>query len=86
MSTPLNDTLTRQAGGGVRSAPWRALLLSAAGASTLGLLGAAGLAPLLASIGIGTLAQGAFAQWLAAFGGSVIANWTGDLVLWAAAS
>lgn len=83
MDAPTNDELSRQARDGVRRVPWRSVALSAAGASAIGLLGAAGLAPLLASVGVGTLSQGAFAQWLMAFGGSVVANWTGELAVWA---
>lgn len=48
------------------------------------MLGAAGLAPLLAAVGAGTLAQDTLAQWLVSMGGNMLAGWVGDLALWAA--
>jgi hypothetical protein len=53
--SPPSIELTEQARAGVRRIPWRHIAIGAAGASAIGLLGAVGLAPLLAALGVGTL-------------------------------
>ena len=78
------DNLTAQARAGVRRFPWRSLAIGAAGASAVGLLGAAGLAPLLLAVVGKPLAEGTLAAWLGDFGGNALAGWAGDLALWAA--
>ncbi|NCC36476.1 MAG: hypothetical protein EOM24_31360 [Chloroflexia bacterium] len=65
---PADDPLTTQARAGLRRTRWPALLAGAGGAATLGLLGAAGLAPLLAGLGVGTLATGPVMAWLTGMG------------------
>ncbi|MCG8353004.1 MAG: tetratricopeptide repeat protein [Chloroflexales bacterium] len=84
MTYDTTDQLTDQARAGVRRAAWRSVALRASRASTIGLLGAAGLAPLLAAVSAGTLTQCALAQWLVSMGGNALAGWAGDLALWAA--
>jgi len=84
MSPDSQEQLTQQAREGVRRVPWRAVATGALGASAIALLGAAGLAPLLAAVTLGTLPQAALAQWLASIGGNTLAGWAGDLALWAA--
>lgn len=84
MSSPGADELTRQAAAGVRGAAWPTLLAGAVGASVLGLLGAAGLAPLLAAVAGQRLAEGVLVQWLTSLGGNALASWASDLSLWAA--
>lgn len=64
---------------GVRRARWPALLAGAGGAVTVGLLGAAGLAPLLAGLGVGTLAAGPVVEWLTSMGLKASAIWLGSL-------
>jgi len=73
--------LTEQARAGIRRVSWPAVAVGATGASMIGLVAAAGLAPLLASIGLGTLSQGVLTQWLLGLGGNVLAGWVGDLTL-----
>ncbi|NCC36199.1 MAG: hypothetical protein EOM24_29935 [Chloroflexia bacterium] len=72
---PADDLLTTQARAGLRRIHWPALLAGAGGAATLGLLGAAGLAPLLASLGVGTLATGPVVAWLTGMGMNALAGW-----------
>ena len=84
MSPDSQEQLTQQAREGVRRVPWRAVATGALGASAIALLGAAGLAPLLAAVTLGTIPQAALAQWLASIGGNTLAGWAGDLALWAA--
>jgi len=64
---------------GVRRARWPALLAGAGGAVSVGLLGAAGLAPLLAGLGVGTLAAGPTVAWLTSMGMNALAGWLGNL-------
>ncbi len=45
----------------------------------MGLLGAAGLAPLLAGLGVGTLAAGPTVAWLTNMGMNALAGWLGNL-------
>ncbi|GAB4442820.1 MAG: hypothetical protein OHK0015_41950 [Chloroflexi bacterium OHK40] len=80
----MNERLTREARAGVRRFPWRSIAIGAAGASAVGLLGAAGLAPLLLAVVGRQLAEGTLAAWLGAIGGNALAGWAGDLALWAA--
>ncbi|WP_165360813.1 FxSxx-COOH system tetratricopeptide repeat protein, partial [Candidatus Chloroploca sp. Khr17] len=76
---PADDPLTIQARAGLRRTRWPALLAGAGGAATLGLLGAAGLAPLLAGLGVGTLATGPVVAWLTGMGMNALAGWIGNL-------
>ncbi|MBP1468985.1 tetratricopeptide repeat protein, partial [Candidatus Chloroploca sp. M-50] len=76
---PADDPLTTQARAGLRRTRWPALLAGAGGAATLGLLGAAGLAPLLAGLGVGTLATAPVAAWLTGMGMNALAGWVGNL-------
>ncbi|PDV97762.1 tetratricopeptide repeat protein [Candidatus Chloroploca asiatica] len=76
---PADDPLTTQARAGLRRTRWPALLAGAGGAATLGLLGAAGLAPLLASLGVGTLATAPVVTWLTSMGMNALAGWVGTL-------
>ncbi|PDW01180.1 SUMF1/EgtB/PvdO family nonheme iron enzyme [Candidatus Viridilinea mediisalina] len=64
---------------GIRHARWPALLAGAGGAATVGLLGAAGLAPLLAGLGAGALATGPLIEWLTSMGMNALAGWVGNL-------
>ncbi|PDW01465.1 hypothetical protein CJ255_18970, partial [Candidatus Viridilinea mediisalina] len=64
---------------GIRRARWPALLAGAGGAATVGLLGAAGLAPLLAGLGAGALATGPVVAWLTEMGMGALAGWVGNL-------
>ena len=80
---PQDPELTQQARAGIRQVAWSSLATGALGVSAISLLGAAGLAPLLAAVGFGTLSQGALTQWLVSLGGNVIAGWVGNLSLWA---
>ena len=45
----------------------------------MGLLSAAGLAPLLAGLGVGTLAAGPTVAWLTSMGMNALAGWLGTL-------
>ncbi|PDV97761.1 tetratricopeptide repeat-containing protein [Candidatus Chloroploca asiatica] len=76
---PADDPLTTQARAGLRRTHWPALLAGAGGAATLGLLGAAGLAPLLAGLGVETLATGPVMAWLTGMGMNALAGWVGTL-------
>ncbi|MBP1468758.1 tetratricopeptide repeat protein, partial [Candidatus Chloroploca sp. M-50] len=76
---PADDPLTTQARAGLRRTRWPALLAGAGGAATLGLLGAAGLAPLLAGLGVGTLATAPVVTWLTGMGMNALAGWIGNL-------
>ncbi|RRR72111.1 MAG: hypothetical protein EI684_10590 [Candidatus Viridilinea halotolerans] len=64
---------------GIRRARWPALLAGVGGAATVGLLGAAGLAPLLAGLGAGALATGPVVAWLTEMGMGALAGWVGNL-------
>ncbi|PDW00663.1 hypothetical protein [Candidatus Viridilinea mediisalina] len=64
---------------GIRRAHWPALLAGAGGAATVGLLGAAGLAPLFVSVSAGTLTLAAVTQWLTEMGMGALAGWVGNL-------
>ncbi|RRR75209.1 MAG: tetratricopeptide repeat-containing protein, partial [Candidatus Viridilinea halotolerans] len=64
---------------GIRRARWLALLAGAGGAATVGLLGAAGLAPLLAGLGAGALATGPVVEWFTSMGMNALAGWVGNL-------
>lgn len=66
---------------GVRRARWPALLAGAGGAITVGVLGAAGLAPLLAGVGLGTLVAGPAVEWLTSMGMNALAGWLGNLAV-----
>ncbi len=84
MTTNNHDTLTNLARDGVRRIPWRTVAIGTAGASAIGLLGAAGLAPLLLAIMGKEIAAGTVAAWLTTIGGNALAGWLGDLALRAA--
>ncbi len=65
---------------GVRRVPWKTVLAGAGGALTVGALGAAGLAPLLAGLGVGApAAASAVVAWLTGMGMNALAGWVGDL-------
>ncbi|RRR68843.1 MAG: hypothetical protein EI684_16975, partial [Candidatus Viridilinea halotolerans] len=64
---------------GIRRARWPALLAGVGGAATVGLLGAAGLAPLLAGLGAGALATGPVIEWFTSMGMNALAGWVGNL-------
>ncbi|RRR74024.1 MAG: tetratricopeptide repeat protein [Candidatus Viridilinea halotolerans] len=71
---------------GIRCARWPALLAGAGGVATVGLLGAAGLAPLLAGLGAGALATGPVVEWFTSMGMNALAGWVGNLAtdgMWA---
>lgn len=68
------EGLTTRARAGVRRFPWRSVASGAAGASAIGLLGAAGLAPLLLAVAGRQLAEGTLAAWLGEVGGNALAG------------
>jgi hypothetical protein len=84
MSQEPQEQLTQEARAGMRAVPWRAIATGALGASALGLLGAAGLTPLLAAVAGKTLLESALSEWLVGLGGNALAGWAGDLALWSA--
>lgn len=79
MTTPPANDPAALARAGVRRARWPAVLAGVGGAVTIGALGAAGLAPLLAGLGVGTLIAGPAVEWLTSMGMNALAGWVGNL-------
>lgn len=79
MTTPPANDSTTLARTGVRRTRWPAVLASVGSAFTVGVLGAAGLAPLLSGLGTGTLAAPSAVEWLTSMGMNALAGWVGNL-------